>query len=256
MNTPYFSTNLRKTILIFATLVGLMTSAFAGDLEIDIVAEGDGVTAMEGMQVFVHYRGELQDGTVFDDSSKRGQPIRFILGQGQVIPGWEQGIEGMKVGEKRKLTIPPELAYGSSGAGNVIPPDATLIFHVELVDAREAVRLTDGTSDDLKAALKNGVTVIDIRREDEWASTGVIEGANLITAFTEQGQLHPEFQQKFAQLVPDRNEPIFLYCRTGNRTNMLGQALINELEFTNVTHLKNGVMGWIEEGQDVVPYQQ
>lgn len=255
MNTPLLIATLRKTFLISAILVGLMTSALAGDLEIEIVAEGGGLTAMDGMQVSVHYRGELQDGTIFDDLSRRGQPIRFILGQGQVIPGWEQGIVGMKVGEKRILTIPPELGYGSAGAGNTIPPNATLIFHVELVDAREAVKLAQGTSADLMSALENGVTIIDIRREDEWASIGVIEGANLITAFTEQGQLHPQFQQKFAELVSDRNEPIFLYCRTGNRTNMLGQALINELEFTNVTHLTNGILGWIEEGNAVAPYK-
>ncbi|XDZ64886.1 FKBP-type peptidyl-prolyl cis-trans isomerase [Alphaproteobacteria bacterium LSUCC0684] len=232
-----------------------MTSAQAGDLEIEVVAVGDGIIAETGMRVSVHYRGELLDGTVFDDSSRRGQPISFVLGQGQVIPGWEQGIAGMKVGEKRILTIPPELGYGSAGAGNVIPPDATLIFHVELMDAAEPVTLVEATPEDLKSARDSGVTIIDIRREDEWASTGVIEGAHLITAFTEQGQLHPEFQEKFSALVPNREVPVLLYCRTGNRSSVLGQALINELEFINVTHLTDGMIGWLEDGHPVTDYK-
>lgn len=89
--------------------------------------------ARKGDTVSVHYTGKLEDGTVFDSSVERGQPIQFPLGTGRVIPGWDQGILGMCVGEKRKLTIPPHLAYGKQGAGRVIPPDSTLIFTTELV---------------------------------------------------------------------------------------------------------------------------
>jgi FK506-binding protein 2 len=89
--------------------------------------------ARNGDLVGVHYTGKLEDGTVFDSSLDRGQPIEFPLGVGRVIPGWDQGILGMCVGEKRKLTIPPHLGYGSAGAGASIPPDATLIFTTELV---------------------------------------------------------------------------------------------------------------------------
>ncbi len=86
-----------------------------------------------GDTVSVHYEGRLEDGTVFDSSYTRGEPIAFVLGQGQVIQGWEQGILGMKEAEKKTLTIPPELAYGEAGRPPVIPPNATLIFDVELV---------------------------------------------------------------------------------------------------------------------------
>ncbi|ODV97259.1 hypothetical protein PACTADRAFT_66191 [Pachysolen tannophilus NRRL Y-2460] len=86
-----------------------------------------------GDVIKMHYQGELQDGTTFDSSYERGQPLEFKLGGGQVIKGWDQGLTNMCIGEKRKLTIPPDLAYGSRGAGGVIPPGATLIFHTELV---------------------------------------------------------------------------------------------------------------------------
>ncbi len=95
---------------------------------------GDGPTPEAGQTVVTNYTGWLEDGTKFDSSLDRGQPLPFVLGAGQVIPGWDEGIATMKVGGKRQLVIPPELGYGADGAGGVIPPNATLIFEVELVD--------------------------------------------------------------------------------------------------------------------------
>jgi peptidylprolyl isomerase/FKBP-type peptidyl-prolyl cis-trans isomerase FkpA len=94
---------------------------------------GTGAAAASGQKVTVHYTGWLTNGTKFDSSKDRGDPFVFPLGKGQVIKGWDQGVQGMKVGGKRKLTIPPEMGYGSRGAGGVIPPNATLIFEVELL---------------------------------------------------------------------------------------------------------------------------
>jgi peptidylprolyl isomerase len=97
---------------------------------------GEGATPQAGQLVVVHYTGWLTDGTKFDSSLDRGEPLQFIIGIGQVIPGWEEGLATMKVGGKRQLVIPPELGYGPAGAGNVIPPDATLIFEVELLEVK------------------------------------------------------------------------------------------------------------------------
>lgn len=103
------------------------------DLKVEDLVEGTGAVASAGQQVQVHYTGWLTDGSKFDSSVDRGQPFPFQLGAGQVIQGWDQGVVGMKVGGKRKLTIPPELGYGARGFPGAIPPNATLVFEVELL---------------------------------------------------------------------------------------------------------------------------
>ncbi len=105
----------------------------ASGLTYQDLAVGEGEEAAKGMQVTVHYTGWLTDGTKFDSSKDRDEPFDFPLGAGHVIKGWDEGVAGMKVGGKRKLTIPPSLGYGARGAGGVIPPNATLVFDVELL---------------------------------------------------------------------------------------------------------------------------
>ena len=116
-----------------------MTTTPSG-LQYDDTTPGEGDTAQAGQQVSVHYTGWLHDpkadngrGRKFDSSKDRGQPFRFQLGAGQVIGGWDEGVQGMQVGGTRVLVIPPELGYGANGAGGVIPPNATLVFEVDLL---------------------------------------------------------------------------------------------------------------------------
>lgn len=105
----------------------------AGGLKIEVVTPGTGAEAVAGKTVEVHYTGKLVNGKVFDSSRTRNEPFAFSLGGGEVIRGWDEGVKGMKVGEVRILTIPPEMGYGARGAGGVIPPNATLVFDVELL---------------------------------------------------------------------------------------------------------------------------
>ena len=102
-------------------------------MKVEILQQGSGAAAKSGDTVTVNYVGTLQDGTKFDSSIDRGRPFQFTLGQNSVIQGWELGVAGMKKGGKRKLTIPPELAYGSQGAGGVIAPNSTLIFEIDML---------------------------------------------------------------------------------------------------------------------------
>ena len=146
-----FQTIRRISILSAVLLLGSVgcgDAGFAPELGVDLesmtetasglqyqdLTVGGGATAQAGDSVSVHHTGWLKDGTKFDSSVDRGEPFKFQLGAGQVIPGWDEGVVGMRVGGKRKLVIPPELGYGERGAGGVIPGGATLIFDVELLE--------------------------------------------------------------------------------------------------------------------------
>lgn len=108
----------------------------ASGLKYECLQTGAGNSAQSRNRVSVHYTGWLTNGVKFDSSLDRNEPFTFTLGVGMVIPGWDEGVMGMQIGEKRKLTIPPQLGYGVRGAGGVIPPNATLIFEVELLEIR------------------------------------------------------------------------------------------------------------------------
>lgn len=111
----------------------MSTTTTPSGLIIEEVIVGTGAEATAGQDVTVHYTGWLTDGKKFDSSKDRSAPFEFPLGEGRVIKGWDEGVQGMKVGGTRKLTIPPALGYGARGAGSVIPPNATLVFEVELL---------------------------------------------------------------------------------------------------------------------------
>lgn len=118
---------------VAATLPANAVKTPSGLAYVDLVV-GNGAAPTTGKPVKVHYTGWLENGTKFDSSVDRGEPFVFTIGTGQVIPGWDEGVMSMRVGGKRKLIVPPELGYGAAGAGGVIPPNAVLIFEVELLD--------------------------------------------------------------------------------------------------------------------------
>ena len=244
---------------IFATFLVVAAMAFPGyaiggysnaKVEIVDLKTGDGATAVRHAKVAVHYTGWLKDGTKFDSSHDRGKPIEFTLGAGQVIPGWEMGVEGMKVGGKRQLIIPPKLGYGRKGAGGVIPPNATLKFEVALVSMTPP-KYTNIDNAALKDLLKRGTKIIDIRRRDEWNKTGVVEGSQRLTAFDARGNFVRSFPKDLSKIASPDDE-VILICRTGNRSSVLANMLTEQAGYTKVYNVADGIVDWLKSKNPVV----
>ncbi len=235
-----------------SALILLTLPAQAEELKVTDITIGTGEEANVGETVVVHYTGWLMDGTKFDSSHDRNQPFSFTLGERRVIPGWEQGVEGMKVGGKRELIIPPELGYGRRGAGNVIPPNATLKFEVELLEVK-GKKFSDIGNDELKAKLAAGVPIVDIRRPDEWKATGVLAGSHLITFFDEKGQVNPAFGDELQKVITGPGDEIVFICQSGNRSSVLSQHLSEKAGFTQIANVQNGIASWIESEGAVGP---
>lgn len=227
----------------------IFTLAQAAGLEINELKKGNGTIAQTGDIVSVHYTGWLLDGSKFDSSVDRNQAFEFELGAGRVIKGWEQGVEGMPVGSKRELIIPPELAYGNRAVGDKIPANSTLKFEVELL-AIVKPPYTDIDNAELKKLLSQGVKIYDIRRDDEWKQTGVVAGSQRLTLFDARGGQNKEFIPTFTQQV-SKDEPVILICRTGNRTKAAAQFFAKQLGYAQVYNVKDGITRWIGEGNPV-----
>ena len=235
--------------LIFTGLPGLASHGAESDVGIQEIKFGQGIEALPYSVVDVHYTGKLEEGTVFDSSVKRDEPFQFTLGAGQVISGWDIGIRGMKPGGKRILKIPPALAYGAKGAGGVIPPNATLIFEVELV-AVTPPPFDSISNSQLATKIENGIKLIDIRRLEEWEQTGIVNDSIKVTAFDDQGRFLKSFVEVLEKAVqPD--EEFALICRTGSRTAALSNWLATKGGYKNVLNVQDGITSWIAEGRSV-----
>jgi len=237
------------SILLIGPAAELSANHGGAEIGTKTLQAGQGPAVVRHSNVKVHYTGWLSDGTKFDSSLDRGEPFTFTLGTGSVIPGWDIGVEGMKVGEKRELVIPPELAYGANGAGGVIPPNATLRFEVELL-AAEPPKYENIDNKELEAMLARGVKIVDIRRPEEWRETGIVKGSEQITAFDETGRFLRSFPAAFEKLAQPDDE-IILICRTGNRTSVLAQMLTEQAGYKRVYNVKDGILSWIEEKRPV-----
>ncbi len=264
MTNAYPATNLKNT-----TMALIMTAVFilgAGgtanaehnaehgeerkNLKITDLKKGSGEEAVLHSKVSVHYSGWLEDGSKFDSSLDRGTPFSFTIGGGGVIKGWDYGVEGMRVGGKRELIIPPELGYGPKGYPGAIPPSATLKFEIELLGVT-APSYSNINNDELKALLEKGVTIVDIRTAKEWAETGIIKGSKLITSFDETGRPVQTFPDSFGKVV-GRNDEVILICRSGNRTAAIATYLADRAGYKKVYNVKEGINKWIKDKNPVV----
>ena len=218
-----------------------------GKAKIDtkIIKAGNGPKTVRHSKVTVNYTGWLGNGTQFDSSIDRGEPFNFTLGTGSVIPGWDIGIEGMKLGEKRELIIPPALAYGAKGAGKIIPPNATLRFEVELLKAIPP-KYQNIENKELENMLSRGVKIVDVRRPDEWKKTGTVKESKRLTAFDGKGRFVSGFLAAFGEIVKPDDE-IILICRTGNRSAILAHMLTERTGYKHVYNVKAGISKWVKD---------
>ena len=230
---------------ILFIIMFLSQNVKADGIQITNIVEGEGTEIINHSKIQVHYIGKLQDGTKFDSSYDRGQPFSFQIGLREVIKGWEIGLMGMKVGGKRTLIIPPELAYGDRGAGDLIPPNATLTFDIEIVAVKHpGYGLIK--ADDIKRLKEDGYKFIDIRTEKERENTGIISGSLEITAFDIYGNFVPEFMKTFRDLV-ELDDNIVFISNEGEIASMLANGFVEQLNATNMYALKGGIQQLIKE---------
>ena len=232
-----------KLLSIFIISLILFTPTLANNLVIKDLTIGQGKNINRYDQVTLHYTGWLNNGVQFDSSYPR-QAITLTRNTGEMMPGWEEGLNGMRVGGKRKLIIPPNLAFGRQGVPGIIPQNATVKFHIEVISATSAPFETISPNQ-LIALKQKGAKLIDIRRPDEWQRTGVIQGSLLNSAFDQ----HDRFILKFNEILElhlDKNEPIILICRSGVRTGLIARALIEQAGYKQVYNLENGINNWID----------
>ena len=230
---------------ILFIIMFLSQNVIADGIQITNIVEGEGTEIINHSKIQVHYTGKLQDGTKFDSSYDRGQPFSFQIGLREVIKGWEIGLMGMKVGGKRTLIIPPELAYGDRGAGDLIPPNATLTFDIEIVAVKHpGYGLIK--ADDIKRLKEDGYKFIDIRTEKERENTGIISGSLEITAFDIYGNFVPEFMKTFRDLV-ELDDNIVFISNEGEIASMLANGFVEQLKATNMYALEGGIQQLIKE---------
>ena len=237
---------MKKILLI---IICFTQSVMADGVQINNNIEGDGIEIVKHSKIQVHYTGKLQDGTKFDSSFDRGEPFSFQIGLRQVIEGWEIGLMGMKVGGKRTLIIPSELAYGERGAGDLIPPNAKLTFDVEIVAVQDpGYGLVKAT--EIISLQEDGYKFIDIRTKKERDHTGIVPGSLEITAFDIYGNFVPEFMKTFREFV-DLNDNTVFISNEGEIASMLANGFVEQLNAPNIFVLKGGIQQLIKENYEL-----
>ena len=228
-------------IFLFLFLFFFSHKSFSTEVKILNENIGNGLEVKNHSKLSVHYIGRLEDNTVFDSSYDRGQFFDFQIGVRKVILGWETGLLGMKEGGKRTIFIPYQLAYGESGAGNLIPPKSNLIFDIELIKVSPpGYKEIDGYQ--LKLAMTDDFIIIDIRNEDQIINKNKIPGAIQIAAFDKNGNFFPDFFDKYKYNVQIGDKVIFI-SQNGEISSILANGFVEQLNQSNIYHLKDGVSG-------------
>lgn len=237
-------------VVSFAALQPAMAAEKQPEVQIKDLVVGDGPYAELGNRLKVHYTGWLMDGTQFDTSRDTNTPYKFSLGAYEVIRGWDLGLRGMRVGGKRELIIPPELAYGKKGY-LAVPPNATLRFEIELLESRVNT-VTKLNSDELAELIKEGVTIVDIRKVKDRKGMGMIEGSLMNPAYLDTAGFSPKFLKTLKTMV-EKTEKFVFVDKIGRDSTYFSGVLSDRKGYTNIHYLKGGIAQWIKDGYPVVP---
>ena len=220
----------------------------AGGLRHRDIVVGTGTEAVVKARVGVHYTGWLADNSEFESSRGLDSQLYFVIGAGEVIRGWEEGIKGMREGGKRELIIPPDMAYGAEGNAR-IPANATLRFEVDLISVERPAYIDIGNVE-LRRMLEDGVRIIDIRTPRQWAATGTIRGSKRLTAFDRHGTLMSSFLPRLRALAgPD--ETLILLGQRGASSKSLANMLAEGAGYIRLYNVTDGIEAWIAEGYPV-----
>ena len=241
-----------KILIIYFFLI---CNVFAAEIEIILDKPGEGNKIINHSWVQIEYTGSFVDGKVFDTNVGKDRPLVVQIGMKEVIPGFEMGIVGTNKGTVRKIKIPAELAYGVTGAGNIIPPNADLIFEFKIIDVLDP-NYNLITSDELKKLLEKNAVVLDIRTEDQWIKTGVIKESFQETAFDKNGKFNVYLMDRVRALAgaESQNIEIIFVSNDGETASILGNAFAEDLGFKNVYVLDGGIKAWISEEKALVSF--
>tara|TARA_B100001057_G_scaffold305175_1_gene305324 strand:+ start:1023 stop:1754 length:732 start_codon:yes stop_codon:yes gene_type:complete len=231
-----------KKILFFLFIIFLSNSIYSNEIQIISEQVGDGIEVLNHSKVSVHYIGKLEDQSEFDNSYKRGQEFQFQVGTRQVIPGWETGLIGMKEGGKRTIFIPYPLAYGDSGAGNLIPPKSNLIFEIEVISVIPPRYKNIDSLQFKLASTDNSFKIIDIRYETEIKKSGKIPNSLILNAFDQNGNFLPEFLNSYQSIINVKDKVIFV-SQKGIISSILANGFVEQLNQDNIYNLVDGVDG-------------
>ena len=236
------------TVLWVGPWVGAALADHVGELQHRDIVVGTGAQATTKARVGVHYTGWLEDGTEFESSRGLDSPLYFVIGAGEVIQGWEEGVKGMREGGRRELVIPPDMAYGSAGSAS-IPANATLRFEVELMSVEPPAYIDIGNVE-LGRMLEDGVKIVDIRTPRQWARTGTIRGSERLTGFDEYGNLLSSFLPRLRAFAgPD--EKLILLGQRGASSKSLSEMLAQGAGYSRLYNVTEGIEAWIAEGYPV-----
>ena len=243
--------------IFFLTFLILFNSnvLFAENIEIISDTKGDGLKVVNHSWVKIEYTGFFEDGKIFDTNVGKDKPLVFQIGMKEVIPGFEQGILGENKGSKRKIKIPPTLAYGEKGAGELIPPNSNLIFEFVILDVLNP-NYEKIDSKKLEKLIKENAVALDIRLDNQWKKTGVIKGSFQETAFDIDGKFNVYLLDKIRALAGEESQGIELIfiSHDGKTAEILGNAFAEDLGFTNVYVLDGGIQSWVKSNKPLEKY--